>query len=101
MSPASQDYQVLFGYLKLVASLPWSTTTEDRNDLQKSKLVLSMQERKNKPGLFREILDREHEGMGDVKKRILEFLAVKQLKQQISGPILCLVGAPVSPTFLS
>lgn len=49
LPPVSQDYQVLFGYLKLVASLPWSTTTEDRNDLQKSKLVLSMKNERINP----------------------------------------------------
>jgi ATP-dependent Lon protease len=37
LSTSSQDYQVLYGYLKLVASLPWSKTTEDRCDLQRSK----------------------------------------------------------------
>jgi ATP-dependent Lon protease len=43
---------------------------------------------------FRDILDAEHEGMDEVKKRILGFLAVKKLKQKMNGPILCLVGAP-------
>ncbi|KAI6240110.1 Lon protease-like protein [Aphelenchoides fujianensis] len=78
LQSSSQDFQVLFSYLKLVASLPWNKTTEDSCDLQKS----------------RDILEAGHEGMADVKKRILEFLAVKQLKQEMAGPILCLVGPP-------
>ncbi|KAI6188449.1 Lon protease-like protein [Aphelenchoides besseyi] len=78
LSNSSQDYHVLYAYLKLVAQLPWSKSTEDACDLQKSK----------------DILEREHSGMADVKKRILEFLAVKQLKNEVNGPILCLCGPP-------
>ncbi|KAI6215310.1 Lon protease-like protein [Aphelenchoides besseyi] len=78
LSNSSQDYHVLYAYLKLVAQLPWSKSTEDACDLQKSK----------------DILEREHSGMADVKKRILEFLAVKQLKNEVTGPILCLAGPP-------
>ncbi|CAD5217311.1 unnamed protein product [Bursaphelenchus okinawaensis] len=74
----SHDYQVLYGYLKLVSVLPWNKHTEDSCDLEKS----------------RKILDADHEGMADVKKRVLEFLAVKQMKKDVKGPILCLVGPP-------
>lgn len=78
LSTSSPEYSVLRSYLEYIASLPWSKSTTDKNDIVES----------------RSILEAEHEGMEDVKKRVLEFLAVKKLKQDMKGPLLCLVGPP-------
>lgn len=65
-------------YIETLLSLPWDKTSKDRNDIKQA----------------RKILDNEHYGLEKVKERILEFLAVKQLKQDADSPILCLVGPP-------
>jgi len=76
--PESTEYSFTRNYLETLASLPWSVTTEDQTDLKRA----------------RKILERDHYGLKDVKTRILEFLAVKSLKKDLSGSILCFVGPP-------
>jgi ATP-dependent Lon protease len=75
---ASAEYHVVRTYLEWLASLPWSWVTPDTIDLAAA----------------RKILDEDHAGLEAVKKRILQFLAVAKLKNDLSGPILCLVGPP-------
>lgn len=76
--PASPEYAVSRNYLDWILSLPWTTSTVDRLDLHEAQ----------------RILDRDHYGLTKVKERLLEFLAVLQLKRDLRGPILCLVGPP-------
>ncbi|MCP4896201.1 MAG: endopeptidase La [bacterium] len=78
MHPDSAETAVLRTWLDWITSLPWSTTTEDQLDL--------------KPA--RQILDEDHYGLEAIKKRVLEFLAVRKLKPEGKGPILCFVGPP-------
>lgn len=78
LSPMSPDVNVSRTYLDTVLALPWGKYTKDRKDLVKSQ----------------EILDRDHYGLKDVKDRILEFMAVRQLRADSKGSILCLVGPP-------
>lgn len=75
---ASAEYHVIRNYLEWILRLPWKQKTEAPLHL----------------GRAREILDQDHYGLEEVKKRILQFLAVAQLKKDIHGPILCLVGPP-------
>ena len=65
-------------FSKLMADLPWNAFTVDKIDITKA----------------REDLDADHYAMTEVKKRILEYLAVRQLKNSLPGPILCFVGPP-------
>ena len=76
--PASSEYTVSRTYLDWIAELPWNKATEDNIDIPKA----------------REVLDADHFGLEKVKKRILEYLAVRKLKNDMKGPILCLVGPP-------
>jgi ATP-dependent Lon protease len=78
LSSASPELNIVRGYIDWVINLPWNIFTEDNEDLKEVK----------------QILDDSHFGLEKVKTRILEFLAVKQLTNTISGPILCLVGPP-------
>lgn len=78
MPEQAAEYGMLRTYLETLTELPWSKSTEDRLDLKKA----------------RRILNRDHYGLDKVKRRILEFLAVKQLKPDGKSPILCLVGPP-------
>lgn len=78
MSPAIAEYAQTRNYLDLLASLPWDQGTEDKYNLKEAE----------------DILNREHYGLSKVKDRLLEFLAVMQLKNKLKGPILCLVGPP-------
>ena len=78
MSPQSAEYHVARTYLDVLASLPWSRTSEDRLDLKSA----------------REILDRDHYDLKAVKERILEYLAVRTLNPEARGSILCFVGPP-------
>lgn len=78
LSPMSPDVNVSRTYLDTILALPWGKYTKDRKDLVKSQ----------------EILDRDHYGLKDVKDRILEFMAVRQLRADSKGSILCLVGPP-------
>lgn len=75
---ASSEYTVARTYLDWIADLPWSKQTEDNLDIENA----------------RQILDADHYGIKKVKKRILEYLAVRKLKNDMKGPILCLVGPP-------
>lgn len=76
--PASAEYTVSRNYLDWIVNLPWTKTTPDLLDLGKAERVLAAQ----------------HYGLAKVKDRLLEFLAVLKLRQQLKGPILCLVGPP-------
>ena len=74
MQPSSAEYTVTRTYLEWLVELPWSISTEDKLDIQEA----------------RDILDEDHYDLEKVKKRILEYLAVRKLKSDKKGPILCL-----------
>jgi len=76
--PASAEYTVARTYLDWLIELPWSETTEDNLDIDNAQ----------------KILDEDHYDLEKVKKRILEYLAVRKLKSDMKGPILCFVGPP-------
>jgi len=76
--PASPEYSVSHTYLTWLVSLPWSIYTEDNGDIAKAAATL----------------DADHHGLEKVKDRILDFLAVLQLKEDRKSPILCFVGPP-------
>ncbi|UYW02541.1 endopeptidase La [Flavobacterium agricola] len=78
MNPQSPDYGVQRNYLELYLDLPWQKYSRDKFDLDKAQ----------------KILDREHFGLEDVKKRIIEHLAVLKLRKDMKSPILCLYGPP-------
>lgn len=78
MHPASAEYTVSRTYIDWLISLPWNKVTEDNLDIANAKRVL----------------DEDHYDLDDVKERLLEFLAVRKLKQDTKGPILCFVGPP-------
>jgi ATP-dependent Lon protease len=78
MSPAAAEYTVTRTYLDWVVSLPWSKRSEGEIDLIRAK----------------EVLDNDHYDLEKVKDRILEYLAVRKMKPDIKGPILCFVGPP-------
>src|SRR6516165_481721 len=75
---ASSEYTVARTYLDWIADLPWSKKTDDNLDIENA----------------RQILDADHYGLDKIKKRILEYLAVRKLKNDMRGPILCFVGPP-------
>jgi len=76
--PASPDYSVIVTYVETIAELPWSKISEDNLDLEKAQ----------------EILDRDHYDLEKVKRRLIEYLAVRKLNPQGHGPILCFLGPP-------
>lgn len=78
MNPAAAEYSVVLNYAELLLELPWSEFTKDNFDLKRAQRVL----------------DKDHYGLEKVKDRILEFLAVLKLKNDMKAPILCLVGPP-------
>ncbi|MBT3345876.1 MAG: endopeptidase La [Gemmatimonadetes bacterium] len=78
MMPASPEYGVARTYLDWLLALPWSKSTEDHLDLKASQ----------------KILNEDHYGLDQVKERILEYLAVRRLRPEAKGPILCFVGPP-------
>ena len=78
MQPGSPESSVSQTYVEWILDLPWGKETEDNLDLNRA----------------REILNRDHYGLEDVKERIIEYLAVLQLKKDMKGPILCFVGPP-------
>ncbi len=78
MPSSSAEYSVGRTYLEWISDLPWDKVTTDSIDIAK----------------VRADLDAKHYGLEKVKKRIVEFLAVRKLKEQSKGPILCLVGPP-------
>ena len=78
MNPAAAEYSVTRNYLDWLLEMPWSERTEDNLDIKS----------------VRKQLDADHYGLDRVKKRILEYLAVRKLKNDMRGPILCFVGPP-------
>ncbi len=74
----SAEGGVIRSYLDWILSLPWNKDTKDNLDITKA----------------RDILDKEHYGLKDVKDRIIEYLAVRKVSKTLKGPILCLVGPP-------
>ena len=78
MTPASPEYQMIRTYLDWVLDVPWDKPTEDRLD----------------PLEARNVLDEDHYDLDKVKERIVEYLAVRKLKGDMKGPILCFVGPP-------
>jgi ATP-dependent Lon protease len=78
MSPMSAEAAVVRNYLDVLLAMPWGVHTEDQLDLAAARAVL----------------DADHFGLGQVKRRIVEYLAVVALTGKLSGPILCLVGPP-------
>ena len=78
LPPSAAEYGVVRGWLEWIASLPWDHLTDDNLDLRHA----------------REVLDADHFGLEKVKDRITEFLAVRKLKPDAQGSILCFVGPP-------
>ncbi len=78
MNPASAEYPVHMNYVEFMVDLPWNDFTKDSFDLKRAK----------------KILDKDHYGLEKVKERILEYLAVLKLKNDMKSPILCLYGPP-------
>jgi ATP-dependent Lon protease len=78
MHPSTPDYSVVYNHLDLLLDLPWDEHTSDNYDLKNAKKVL----------------DADHYGMGKIKNRILEYLAVLKLKGDMKSPILCFIGPP-------
>ena len=76
--PSSPEYTVSVNYLDWILDLPWSVSSEDHLEIQPAETILN----------------EDHYGLEKVKKRILEFLAVRKLKADLKGPILCLIGPP-------
>jgi ATP-dependent Lon protease len=76
--PASPEYSVIVGYIETIAELPWSKLSEDNLDLDQAQ----------------KILDRDHYDLEKIKRRLIEFLAVRKLNPKGHGPILCFLGPP-------
>lgn len=75
---SSSDYHVILTYLDTVLELPWNKNSRDRLDIKRAEAIL----------------DEDHFGLEKVKRRILEYLAVRKLKPDAQGPILCFIGPP-------
>jgi len=75
---ASSEYQIAYTYIDWILEVPWNNYSEDTLDVSEAS----------------KILDKDHYGLDDIKERILEFLAVLQLKKDRKSPILCFVGPP-------
>lgn len=78
MPPLSAESSILRNYLDWIRDLPWGVKTKDNKDIKRAS----------------EVLEESHHGLDEVKDRILEFIAVRQLSPESKGPILCLVGPP-------
>lgn len=78
LNPAAAEYPVSMNYAEFLLDLPWEEVTKDSFDLNRA----------------RKVLDKDHYGLEKVKDRIIEYLAVLKLKQDMKGPILCLYGPP-------
>jgi ATP-dependent Lon protease len=78
MHPSSAEYTVSATYLDWMTTLPWNESTRDNLDIKKA----------------RRVLDEDHYGLEKAKKRIIEYLAVRKLKPESKGPILCFAGPP-------
>jgi ATP-dependent Lon protease len=76
--PASPEYSVIVSYVETIAELPWSKLSEDNLDLNQAQ----------------QVLDRDHYDLEKVKRRLIEYLAVRKLNPQGHGPILCFLGPP-------
>jgi ATP-dependent Lon protease len=76
--PASPEYSVIVSYIETIAELPWSKLSEDNLDLDQAQ----------------KILDRDHYDLEKIKRRLIEFLAVRKLNPKGHGPILCFLGPP-------
>ncbi|MGC6432552.1 MAG: endopeptidase La [Jejuia sp.] len=78
MNPQVAEYSIQRNYIELFLDLPWNEFSDDKFDLKRAK----------------KILDRDHYGLDDVKRRIIEYLAVLKLRNDMKSPILCLYGPP-------
>ncbi|XP_038224616.1 lon protease homolog 2, peroxisomal [Dermochelys coriacea] len=78
MPPSMPEYALTRNYLELMVELPWNKSTKDRLDIRAARILL----------------DNDHYAMEKLKKRVLEYLAVRQLKNNLKGPILCFMGPP-------
>lgn len=78
MHPSSAEYSIVRTYLDWLAALPWSNSSRDRLDVRRA----------------RKVLDADHYDLEKIKERILEYLAVRKLKKDMKGPILCFAGPP-------
>jgi ATP-dependent Lon protease len=78
MHPSSAEYSIVRTYLDWLAILPWSKVSRDRLDIRRA----------------RKVLDTDHYNLEKIKERILEYLAVRKLKKDMKGPILCFAGPP-------
>ncbi len=78
MNTSSSEYNLIRNYLQWIIELPWNKFSKDRLNLKK----------------IEQILNKDHFGLNKAKERILEFIAVKKLKNKLKGPILCFVGPP-------
>ena len=78
LAPTNPDYHILRSYLEFALELPWTTVTSDQDDLHHAHAILN----------------EDHFGLEDIKDRVMEHLAVMQLKPEANNPILCLVGPP-------
>lgn len=78
MESKDPDYNVQKRYLEILTDLPWNKSSEEINDIEYAE----------------KILNKDHAGLGNVKKRILEFMAVRMLKKNTKGAIICLQGPP-------
>ncbi len=78
MNPSAPDYSIQMNYLEFLLDLPWNEFSKDNFDLKRAQ----------------RILDKDHFGLEKVKKRIIEYLAVLKLKNNMKAPIICLVGPP-------
>jgi ATP-dependent Lon protease len=78
MQPQSAEYNVTRSYLEWIADLPWSRSTSDRLDVEET----------------RRCLDEDHHGLEKIKKRVVEYVAVRKLRADKKGPILCFIGPP-------
>ena len=76
--PASPEFSVIVSYIEIVADLPWNKLSQDNLDLDQAQ----------------QILDRDHYDLEKVKKRLIEYLAVRKLNPTGHGPILCFLGPP-------
>ncbi|XP_074695869.1 lon protease homolog 2, peroxisomal [Strix aluco] len=78
MPQSMPEYALTRNYLELMVELPWNKSTKDRLEIRAARILL----------------DNDHYAMEKLKKRVLEYLAVRQLKNNLKGPILCFVGPP-------
>jgi len=78
LNPQMPDYAIQRNYIDLLLDLPWGVYSKDKFDLKKAQ----------------KILDKDHYGLEDVKRRIIEYLAVLKLRNDMKSPILCLYGPP-------